>query len=362
MFKVKESIKAITPYVPGKPVKEVERELGIKNSIKLASNENAWGFSPKAKAAMEEAIKEANIYPDGNSFYLRKKIAEFEGVPIDNIIVGNGSNEVLEIIMRLGLDQTTNVVSSEHAFAMYRIIAEACGSKYVASKATEHRFDAKAIIEACDSNTAIIVIDNPNNPTGTYMPYEQVLEVLKFAKKHNILLISDEAYIEFIRAKDYKTMMTVFNEYDNLVVTRTFSKAYGLCGLRVGYGAANKEIITMANRIRETFNVNVVAQYAATAALDDQEFVKEVVKKTHEGIDYFKTELQAMGINHLHTECNFMLVETPEDGKAFFEKLLKLGVIVRPMGGYGLPKHIRLSVGTMEQNKKVVAAIRSLLK
>ena len=362
MFKIRESIKAITPYIPGKPVKEVERELGIKDSIKLASNENAWGFSVKAKKAMEEAIKEANIYPDGNSFYLRQKIAEFEGIPIDNIITGNGSNEVLEVIMRLGLDDTKNVVSSEHAFAMYKIIAEACGAKYIASKAKEHRFDSKAIMDACDSNTAIIVIDNPNNPTGTYMPAEQMLEVLKFAKKNNILFISDEAYIEFIRAKDYKTMMEFFNDYDNLVVTRTFSKAYGLCGLRVGYGIAHKEIITMANRIRETFNVNIVAQYAATAALDDQNFVKEVVKKTHEGIDYFKTEFKSLGLKYLHTECNFMLVETPEDGKTFFDKLLRLGVIVRPMGGYGLPKHIRLSIGTMEQNKKAVSAIRSLLK
>ena len=362
MFKIKESIRAIAPYIPGKPVKEVERELGIKNSIKLASNENAWGFSPKAKTAMEEAIKEANIYPDGNSFYLRKKIAEFENLPIENIMVGNGSNEVLEIIMRLGLDHTTNVVSSEYAFAMYRIVTEACEAKYIASKAKEYRFDAKAIMDACDSNTAIIVIDNPNNPTGTYLPYEQMLEILKFAKKNNILFISDEAYIEFVRAKDCKTMMGVLNEYDNLVVTKTFSKAYGLCGLRVGYGVASKEIITMANRIRETFNVNVVAQYAATAALDDQDFVKEVVKKTHEGIDYFKTELKSLGLNCLHTECNFMLVETPGDGKTFFEKLLKLGVIVRPMGGYGLPNHIRLSIGTMEQNKKVITAIRSLLK
>jgi histidinol-phosphate aminotransferase len=362
MFKIREKIKAITPYIPGKPVKEVERELGIKDSVKLASNENAWGFSPKARRAMEEAIKEANIYPDGNSFYLRQRIAAFENISIDNIVVGNGSNEVLEIIMRLGLDEKTNVVSSEHAFAMYQVITEAAGAEYRPSKAKDHRFDPKAMMDACDDNTAIIVIDNPNNPTGTYVPFDQILELLKFAKKNNVLLISDEAYIEFIRAKDYRTMMSVFNEYNNLAVTRTFSKAYGLCGLRIGYGMASKEIITMANRIRETFNINIVAQHAAIAALDDQDFVQDVVKKTHEGIDYLKVELKTLGLHHLHTECNFILVEVPEDSKVFFEKLLRLGIIVRPMHGYGLPRHIRLSIGTMEQNKRAIEAIRQVLK
>jgi len=363
MFKIREKITNITQYIPGRPVKEVERELGIKNSIKLASNENAWGFSLKAKKAMEEAIKEANIYPDGSSFYLRRRIAEFEGVPMDNVIAGNGSNEVLEMIMRLGLDERTNVVSSEHAFAMYKVMTEACGAEYRSTKAKNYAFDARAIMAGCDSNTAIIVIDNPNNPTGTYIPFDQMMEIMEFAKKNNILLISDEAYIEFIRTKDYKTMKSVFNKYeDNLVITRTFSKAYGLCGLRVGYGIANRKIIAMANRIREAFNVNIVAQHAATAALDDQNFIKDVVRNTHEGIDFFVAELKELGLKSIPSQCNFILVEVPEDSKVFFEKLLKRGIIVRPMHGYGLPKHIRLSIGTMEQNKKVVEIIRELIK
>ncbi|MFH1223422.1 MAG: histidinol-phosphate transaminase [Pseudomonadota bacterium] len=361
MFKIREKITNITPYVPGKPVKEVERELGIKNSIKLASNENAWGFSPKAKHAMDEAIKKANMYPDGGSFYLRKRIAEFEAVSMENIVAGNGSIEVLELIMRLGLDDKTNVVSSQYAFAMYRIITEACGAEYRPTKAKNHMFDIRAIVDGCDKNTAIIVVDNPNNPTGTYLPFDEMMQLMEFAKKNNILLISDEAYIEFVRAKDYKTMMSVFKEYEsNLVITRTFSKAYGLGGIRVGYGIASREIIGTANKIREAFNVNVVAQDAATAALDDQDFVKETVKKTHEGIDYFKTELKKLGLNYLPTECSFVLIEVPEDGKIFFDKLLQRGIIVRPMQGYGLPRHIRLSVGTMEQNKKVIETIRSI--
>jgi len=362
MFSIRESIKAIAPYIPGKPVKEVERELGIKNSIKLASNENAWGFSPKTKAAMEEAIKEANIYPDGNSFYLRKRIAEFENLSIDNVIAGNGSHEVLEVIMRLGLNETTNVVSSEHAFALYKVMTEACGSKYIATKAKNHAFDPNAIMDACNENTAIIVIDNPNNPTGTYIPFDKMMNLLEFAKKNKIMLISDEAYIEYIRANDYRSMRTVLNEYENLVIARTFSKAYGLCGLRLGYGMAHKDIIFMANKIREVFNVNIVAQHAGVAALDDQDFVKDVVKKTHEGIDYIESELRSMGVKSLPTQCNFLLVEVPEEGQKFFEKLLRLGIIVRPMGGYGLHQHIRLSVGTMEQNKKAISAIKELIK
>lgn len=362
MFKIRENIRAISPYVPGKPVKEVERELGIKNSIKLASNENAWGFSPKAKRAMEEAIKEANIYPDGNSFYLRKKLAELNNVSIDEVIVGNGSNEVLEIIMRIGLDDKANVVSSEHAFAVYKIVTELCGAKFRGTKAKDHAFDIKAIMEACDEHTSMIIIDNPNNPTGTHLPYDQMLEVLEFAKKNKIMFLADEAYTEYIRAKDYRSMTSLFGKYDNLVVTRTLSKAYGLCGLRVGYGIAHREIIEMANKVREPFNVNIVAQHAALASLDDQNFVKEVVKRTHEGIDYLKAELKEIGLRTLPTQCNFLLVEVPEDGGVFFNKLLQFGIIVRPVGNYGLKNYVRITVGTMEQNKKTIEAIKELLK
>ncbi len=362
MFKLRECIKSVDPYAPGKPIKEVERELGIKDPIKLASNENAWGFSPKAMKAMEEAIREAYIYPDGNSFYLRQKIAEFNNVSADNVMVGNGSNEAFEVIMRVVLEPGRNVVSSQYAFALYKIVALTAGAKYIATPAKEYRYNYKAIINACDDNTAMIIIDNPNNPTGTYIPFNEMLELMEFAEKKGILLIADEAYIEYVRAKDFKSMMSVWGKYKNLVITRTFSKAYGLCGLRVGYVMADKEVIKYANMVREPFNVNLVAQYAATAALDDQDFINNTVKRTHEGIDYLIGELNTLGMKYLPTQCNFILVEVPEESKTFFEKLLRLGIIVRPMHGYGLPKFIRLSVGTMEQNKKAIAAIRSLIK
>jgi len=363
MFKFKESIKAITPYAPGKPVKEVERELGILNPLKLASNENAWGFSPKVKKAMEETIKEANIYPDGNSFYLRKRIAEFHNVHIDNVMTGNGSNEVIEIVMRTVLDKGYNTVASEYSFAIYKIITQACGAEYRATKAKKnYQFDADAIIKACDKNTAIIVIDNPNNPTGTYLPVQEMLKIAKFAKENSIMLISDEAYVEYIRAKDYSSMMDYLKDFDNLVVTRTYSKAYGMAGLRLGYAVANKEIIDICNRIREAFNVGIITQHAGIAALDDQDFVKEVVKKTHEGIDYIYGALEEMGLKYIPTECNFILVEVPHSSVDSFNKLLRSGIIVRPLHGYGLNNHIRLSVGSMEENKKAIEAIRSHLK
>jgi len=361
MFRFKESIKAITPYSPGKPVKEVERELGIKDSIKLASNENAWGFSPKAKAAMEEGIKEANIYPDGSSYYLRRRLADFNNVDINNVIVGNGSNEVIELIMRTTLYKGCNVVSSQHAFAIYKIITEICDAEYRATKAYAHRFDAEAIMDACDDNTAFIIIDNPNNPTGTYMPFEKMLQILDFAEKRNILFIADEAYVEYARAKDYKSMMSVWGKYKNLIVSRTFSKAYGLCGLRIGYAIANSEVINYANVVREPFNVNLVAQHAALAALDDQKFVSDVVSKTHDGLDYLAKEVKAMGLNYLESQCNFMLIETPTEGKVFFEKLLRHGIIARPVANYGLNNSIRLTVGSTEQNTKAIEAIRKVL-
>ncbi len=361
MFKFKENIKAISPYIPGKPVKEVERELGIKNSIKLASNENAWGFSPKVKVAMEEAIKDANIYPDGNTFYLRKQIAEFNNVKIENVVAGNGSSEVLQIVMRTVIGAGSNIVSSEYAFAMYKIMAQSSNAEYRAAKSKGYGFSADAIINVCDKNTAVIVIDNPNNPTGTYLPLKEMLKILDFAKNNSIMLISDEAYVEYVRAKDYKSLICYIKDYDNLVVARTFSKAYGMCGLRLGYAVGNKEIIDLANRIRDPFSANIVSQHAGIAAIEDQKFVQDVVNNTHEAIDYIYASLKEIGLNYIPTECNFILIEVPGTSVGFFNKLLRLGIIVRPMHGYGLNKHIRLSVGTMDQNKKAIEAIRSLV-
>ena len=361
MLKFKENIKAISPYIPGKPVKEVERELGIKDSIKLASNENAWGFSPKVKLAMEEAIKDVNIYPDGNTFELRKKLAEFNNVEMDNIVAGNASSEVLQIIMRTVIGKGTNVVSSEYAFAMYKIMAQSSNAEYRAAKSKNYGFDVDAMIEACDENTAVIVIANPNNPTGTHLSLKDMLKVLDFANKNSIMLISDEAYVEYVRAKDYGSLMSYVKKYDNLVVVRTFSKAYGMCGLRLGYAAGNKEIIDLASRVRDPFSANIVSQHAGIAAIGDQEFVQRVVRNTHEALDYLYVALKELGLNYIPSECNFILVEVPGTSLDFFNKLLRHGIIVRPMHGYGLNKHIRLSVGTMEQNKKVVAIIKSLL-
>ena len=361
MYTFRKNIEAISAYKPGKPVKEVERELGIKNCIKLASNENAWGFSPKVKEAMEQAIKCANIYPDGASFYLRQKIAQFHNIPIENIIVGNGSNEVLAVLLRTVLGEKTNVVSSQYAFPVYKIMTQTCDAEFIATTSPNHTADVHAMMKACDENTAIIMIDNPNNPTGTYVPYNQMMEIVNFAEKNKIMIIVDEAYIEYVRATDYKTMMNVFDKYEQLVVTRTFSKAYGLCGLRLGYGIGNKDIIGLAHKVRDPFNVNLVAQYAGEAALDDQGFVKDVVKKTHEGIDYLYSELKKLGLRYIDSQCNFILVEVPGTGNDFFDKLLRCGVIVRPVGE-ALNNYVRISVGTMEQNIKVIEAIKGIIK
>lgn len=361
MFFINENIANLTPYVPGKPIKEVEREIGIKNPIKVASNENPWGMSKLAKKAMKEAVEYVNLYPDGNSYYLREKLASFNNVKIENVIVGNGSNEILTLLMRIFLNENTNLVTGEYAFPIYKIVAKTLGSEVKLTKTKKLIYDVDAIIKACDKKTSMIIIDNPNNPTGTYISYEECLKILKFAKENKIICIFDEAYLEYVRAKDYKTMRSVFEEYDNLVITRTFSKAYGLCGLRIGYGLCHNWLADLYNKVRDPFNVNLIAQETAIAAIEDQKFVKEVIKKTHDAIDFLEGKLREMGYTTIDSQGNFLLVKVNTLSKEFFNKLLYQGIIVRPMVAPGLESYIRLSVGTEEQNKKIIEVFKKAL-
>jgi histidinol-phosphate aminotransferase len=352
----------IIPYPPGKPIKEVERELGIKNAIKLASNENPWGFSDKVKKAIVKNIKDLNIYPDGNSFYLKQKIAQVHGVNIKNILVGNGSNEVLELIMRCFLTGGYSIVTGRYSFILYRLIGQALNAEVIFTQDKDLAYDADAIIRACDEKTAMIIIDNPNNPTGTYIPFNDILRIVDFAEKNKIITVIDEAYFEYARAKDYGSILKVFQDYKNLVVIRTFSKVYGLSGLRAGYAIAHEWILDLANRIRAPFNVNSLAQAGCLAAMEDMAFIKKIAGKNHACIDFFYKEFDKMGLKYLPTQCNFILVEIPISGKEAFEKLLRLGIIVRPVGNYGLEKYIRISIGTMVNNRKAINAIKKVLK
>jgi histidinol-phosphate aminotransferase len=361
MYSINQNIINLNPYKPGKPIKEVERELGIKNPIKLASNENAWGTSEKAKKAMQESINEINLYPDGNSFYLRKAISFFNGVDEEEIITGNGSNEILTTLMRIFLNEKNNLVIGEYAFAIYQIVAKSLGCKINKAKTNNYKNSYENLINSCDENTALMIVDNPNNPTGTYINKAELNKLIEFTNKNKIILVIDEAYLEYVRANDYETALESFKKYDNLVITRTFSKAYGLCGLRIGYAVCHKWISDLYNKVRDPFNVNLMAQNTALAALKDQEFIKSVVKKTHAGIEFFYKEFKELNLNYIKSETNFILVNVKEDGNKFFKKLMQKGVIVRPMTGYGFKNHIRINVGKEEENKIAINKFKELI-
>lgn len=365
MYIISESIKSISPYEAGKPIKEVEREYGVLNPIKLASNENVWGPSPKVLERLKNSLNDIFLYPDGNSHYLNLAIAQFNNVSYDRVFSGAGSNEIIELLLRVLVQKGTNVVTGKYSFSIYSIVTKACGGEILfAEPCKEKSFifpDADSIIKMCNKNTSVIIIDNPGNPTGMYLTESEMLKILDYAKKNKIVLISDEAYLEFVRASDYSSMRTYFNEYDNLVIINTFSKAYGLAGLRVGYAMCHEWLIDPVNRVRKAFNVNLLAQEAAIEALKDQEHVKKVLKLTHQALDYLKCEITKLGLECYDSQTNFLLVKVPDDSKQFFIKLLKKGVIVRPLKPYHLDNYVRISVGTNEQNLILLKALKEVL-
>lgn len=310
MIKVRSGVEDLIPYDPGKPVEELEREKGIK-AIKLASNENPLGPSPKAVEAIKEAASKVHRYPDGACYYLRKKLASFLGVGEKNLIFGNGSNEIIEILMRTFLETGDEVVYAWPAFVVYKLISKAMGLKAVEVPLTSDlRHDLKAMAVAVTENTKMVFIANPNNPTGTIVTKDEIDAFLREIPQ-DVIVVVDEAYYEF--ASEYKEfpqlIETAITEDRNVILMRTFSKAYGLAGLRIGYGISNERIIDYMNRVRQPFNVNLIAQEAALAALDDQEHVKKTIELTKQGLEYLYSELQYMGLEYVPTYTNFLLIK-----------------------------------------------------
>lgn len=365
MYTITESIKKISPYEPGKPIKEVEREYGVLNPIKLASNENVWGPSPKVLKKLMDNLNNVFLYPDGNSHYLNLAVAEFNNVDYGQIFTGAGSNEIIELLLRVLVQEGKNVVTGKYSFSIYSIVTRACGGEIrFAEPCKDYDYifpNADTIIEQCDKNTSVIIIDNPGNPTGMYLNENEMLKIVEFAKKNKIVLISDEAYLEFARASDYVSMKKYFKKYENLVIINTFSKAYGLAGLRVGYAICHEWLIDPVNRVRKAFNVNLLAQEAAIEALKDQDHLKKVIELSHQALDFLKIEIEKLGLKCFESQTNFILVEVPDDSKSFFIKLLKKGVIVRPLKPYLLDSYIRISVGTAEQNHILIKALKEVL-
>lgn len=353
-------IENLSPYQPGKPIKEVERELGIKNTIKLASNENPFGPSPKAIKAGRKALKEIHLYPEGGGFYLCGALSRFYKVPKDWIILGNGSVEIIEIAAKALIYKGLNSVMSEGSFAMYKIATLAMGGEAREVKMKNRTHDLKEMAKAVDKNTRIVMVANPNNPTGTYNSYREVEDLLESVPE-NVLVIIDEAYKEYIVREDYKSAKYLIEKYPNLLVLGTFSKAYGLAGLRIGYGFGNPEVLEILHKVRSPFNTSLIAQEACLAALEDQEFVKKSAELNLKEMAFVENELKKLKLSFTPSVGNFILIDLPISGKEFFDKLLKEGVIVRPMAMSGFPNSVRVTISKRKDNKKFIEATKKVL-
>ena len=352
-------LRDLAVYQPGKPIEETARELGCEPAeiIKLASNENPLGPSPKAIAAMREAIEDAHLYPDGGAFYLRNAIAKKLNITPDHIILGNGSNEIIELLAHAFVERGDAIVTSEHAFVAYKIIARVFGAETIEAPSRNYGHDLDAILGAVTDRTEMIFIANPNNPTGTFLSGDTIERFMSRVRPH-LIVVFDEAYYEFVdRMPD---TLRYIHEGRNVVVLRTFSKIHGLASVRVGYGIARPELIEVLQKTRQPFNANGIGQVAALAALADEEHQRQTKALIDEGRAFFENELAALKIPFIAGAGNFILVNV-NDGLSVFRSMLQRKVIVRAMKGYNLPEWIRITIGTMQQNRECVAALREVM-
>jgi histidinol-phosphate aminotransferase len=348
-------------YQPGRPIEEVARELGLPPDevIKLASNENPLGPSPAALAAMQEAIKQLHLYPDGNAFHLKRRLAQKLELEPAHLILGNGSNEIIEFAGHAFMEPGAEIVVSQYCFAIYPIVTLLFGAKPVVVPARNYGHDLPAMLAAITPKTRVVFVANPNNPTGTLAPREDVLRLVNEVPER-VLLVMDEAYLEFLDDPVDLLPLIRAGARRNLLLMRTFSKIYGLAGLRLGYGIGHPELIAALEKIRQPFNINSIAQAGALAALDDVEHMRRTRLNNAVGLKYFEDGFRKLHLEFVPSSANFLLVRVG-DGARIFNELQKRGVIVRPMGGYQLPEWIRISVGTPEENSRCLAALGELL-
>lgn len=355
----------LKPYVPGKPIEETKREYGLETVYKLASNENARGPSQKVLAAIQEAALEIHRYPDPGFYQLRQKFSKKFGGSAEEITFGNGSNELIDLLIRIYCEAGDAILTLESAFIAYKICAQAARVKSIFTGLDKKslKVPVEDLLLQWKPEQKIVFIPNPNNPTGTYYNKSEVEKIVHFfGNRDDVLLVFDEAYVEFARAEDYVSALKYRDQYKNLVVIRTLSKAYGLAGLRVGALFADKEVVELVDRIRNPFNVNSLAQAAALAAVDDEEYINASVKDNAEGLDYFYDNFNKAGIRYWESQANFVLFDCARQAGPVVESLLQKGVIVRPVANYGFPNYIRLSVGTKEENQMAIKAILEVLK
>lgn len=353
-------IRAIAPYQPGKPISELERELGITNIVKLASNENPLGASPKAVAAARNALDEISLYPDGNGYALKSALVARYGVTHSQLALGNGSNDLLELAAHAFLTVGDKAVFSDHAFAVYPLAVQAAGATGISVAARNFGHDLDAMRRAAVEHQAkLIFIANPNNPTGTFLPGAELHAFLRDLPAH-ILVVLDEAYNEYLPQDCRYDSVSWLNEFPNLLISRTFSKAYGLASLRVGYALGNAQVIDMLNRVRHPFNVNSMAQAAAVASLDDEEFVQRTYRLNLQGMAQLTGGLRELGLDFIPSFGNFVSFHV-EHAANVYRRLLELGVIVRPIGNYNMPDYLRVSIGLESQNQKFLSALTQIL-
>lgn len=360
--KTKPNIQSISPYIPGKPIEEVRRELGLKGSIlKLASNENPLGPSKLAVKAMRKYLKEVNLYSDDGCYLLGKRLALHLGVKEDQIIFGNGSVEIIDFIIKSFVAPGDHVVMADQAFIMYKIAAQVADARVTAVPLKNYTHDLEAMAQAMTPQTKVVFIANPNNPTGTMFNQEQAKDFLKKVPQ-DCLVVFDEAYYEYISRQDFPQSIRLLADHPNLVILRTFSKIFGLAGMRVGYGIGHPDLIGAIRKVRLPFNIGLLAQVACQAALDDVKHLENSRRVNEEGKDYLYRQFDSMGMFYVPSEGNFILIDPKVDSDAVFQELQKLGVIVRPIKNYGFPTALRITVGTLRQNKKLVRSLKSALK
>ncbi|WP_281645503.1 histidinol-phosphate transaminase [Parendozoicomonas sp. Alg238-R29] len=355
-------VQTLQPYQPGKPVSELARELGLDEAgiVKLASNENPLGPSKAVLDVIHHEMAELSRYPDGGGFELKSALSEKLKVDAEAITLGNGSNDVLDLIVRSWVAPGDEVVFSEHAFAVYPISTLAASGVPVKVPAVDYGHDLDAMAEAITEKTRVVFIANPNNPTGTWLSRDAIADFLKKVPER-VLVVLDEAYCEYIAEPSYPDGLQWLGQYSNLVVTRTFSKIYGLAGLRVGYSISSAAIAGVLNRVRHPFNVNSLALAAAVAALGDDDYVDQSRKLNSEGMALIRSGLEKLGLGYISSLGNFLTFDTGQSGEAVYNALLRRGVIVRPVTGYGLPQHLRVSIGTMKENQSFLDALPDAL-
>lgn len=356
----KKGVQGLHPYQPGKPIEELKRELGLSEVVKLASNENPLGLSPRVKEMLVRNLDDLTLYPDGAAFELKQALAGKLGVSPGQIVPGNGSNDVLDLIGLCFLDPSVSAVYSQYAFVVYPIMVQYLGAKAIEVPARNWGHDLDAMLAAIREDTRIVFIANPNNPTGTWVGHAEMHRFLKQVRE-DVIVVLDEAYTEFDEGNDCVDSLALLREFPNLIVVRTFSKAYGLAGLRVGFSVSSPQLANIINRVREPFNVNTLAQMAAVEVLKDAEYLQKSIEVNKAGRKQLEDAFHAMDIEFIPSRGNFICFDTRQDAVEVYQKLLAKGVIVRPVVPYGMPRHLRVSIGLEHENAAFLKALVQVL-